>query len=139
MAAKKTSKKNKKYTYAVGRRKSASARIRLFKGKAKNTINGMDIDKYFPGEVNKDAYTYPFRLLDVSDKYYITVRVVGSGKKSQLDAVVHGTAKALASLKEDYRLVLKKAGLLTRDARVRERRKPGTGGRARRQKQSPKR
>ena len=73
-------------------------------------------------------------------KYYVTVKVVGGGKKGQLGATVHGIARALAKLDADtLRAPLKKAGLLTRDSRVRERRKVGTGGKARRKKQSPKR
>ena len=135
-------KKNKKrdYTYAVGRRKSSSARVRLFKGKGETTINGKTIEKYFPGAVNKDAYTKPFKIVDSSDGYYATIRVIGGGVKGQLDAVVHAISKALAKVKKDeFRAPLKKGGLLTRDARVKERRKVGTGGKARRKKQSPKR
>lgn len=132
--------KKKNYTYAVGRRKSASARIRLFKGKGESLVNEQSMDKYFSGEVNEEAWTKPFRLTDTLNKYYVTVKVVGGGKKGQLDAVVHGMARAFAKLDpEKFRSPVKKAGLLTRDARVRERRKVGTGGKARRKKQSPKR
>ena len=134
--------KNKKinYTYAVGRRKSSSARVRLFKGKGESTINGMPANKYFGYFLNQKAWTLPFSVVDVADKYYVTVKVEGGGKKGQLDAIVHGIARALAKEdKEKFRPALKKAGLLTRDPRVRERRKVGTGGKARRQKQSPKR
>jgi small subunit ribosomal protein S9 len=134
--------KNKKanYTYAVGRRKSASARVRLFKGKGENTINGATIEKYFPGSIFKNSWIRPFKLTETVDKYFVTVKVKGGGKNGQLDAVVHGIARALAKVeKEKFRFTLKKAGLLTRDSRVRERRKVGTGGKARRKKQSPKR
>lgn len=133
----KTKKKN--YTYAVGRRKSASARIRLYKGKGENLVNGMPIGKYFPGKRLASLWQEPFDLTDTLGKYYITARVVGGGKKGQLEAVIHGTARSLAEVSSDLRLPLKKAGLLTRDDRVRERRKIGTGGKARRKKQSPKR
>lgn len=133
-------KKKINYTYAVGRRRSASARVRLFKGKGENTVNGKKISEYFPGAVKKDKWMRPFRVADVVDKYYVSIKVVGGGPSGQLDATVHGIARALSSVKEDkYRAPIKKAGLLTRDARVRERRKAGTGGRARRKKQSPKR
>ena len=134
-------KKTKKdYTYAVGRRRSASARVRLHKGSKESTVNGEVIGKYFPGEVMRKAWQKPFELTDTLSKYYITVKVIGGGKNGQLDATTHGTAKAMVSLdSEKYRAPLKKAGLLTRDARIRERRKVGTGGRARRRKQSPKR
>lgn len=142
MATKKTKNKNKgkDYIYAVGRRKSASARVRLFLGKDTSTVNGLPIDKYFPGKSNKAVWSKPFKLTQTSEKYYISAKVVGGGKTGQLEAVVHGIARALAKAKKDeFRAPLKKAGLLTRDDRVKERRKAGTGGKARRQKQSPKR
>lgn len=128
------------YTYAVGRRRSAAARVRLFKGKGENTVNGIVAEKYFDSPIFKNIWNKAFKQVDVSDKYYASVKVMGGGKKGQLDAVIHGIAKALAKAeKESYRMSLKKAGLLTRDARIRERRKVGTGGKARREKQSPKR
>lgn len=128
------------YTYAVGRRKSASARVRLFKGKGENTVNGITADKFFGSPIFKNVWNKAFKQVDVSEKYYVSVRVVGGGVKGQLDAVIHGIAKALAKVEKDtFRVSLKKAGLLTRDARIRERRKVGTGGKARRAKQSPKR
>jgi small subunit ribosomal protein S9 len=133
-------KKKINYIYAVGRRKSASARVRLFRGKGENTVNGKPISEYFPGLINKDVWSKPFKTVDVFDKYYVSVKVVGGGQKGQLGAVVHGISKALAKAKEDkFRIPLKKAKLLTRDSRIRERRKAGTGGKARRKKQSPKR
>ena len=133
-------KKKINYTYAVGRRRKASARIRLFKGKGDSTVNGKLIAEYFPGSVSRDAWSKPFKTVDVSNKYYVTVKVVGGGKKGQLDAVVHGIARALAKEnKQEFRKPLKKLGFLTRDSRARERRKVGTGGKARRKKQSPKR
>ncbi len=133
-------KKKLKYTYAIGRRRTASARVRLFKGKGESIVNGMLINKYFPGVLMESVWVKPFKLTDTKDKYYITVKVVGGGKNGQVDAVVLGIARALSLVdRENFRPPLKKAGLLTRDARVRERRKVGTGGRARRKKQSPKR
>jgi len=138
MAKVKTKKTN--YAYSVGRRKSASARVRLFKGKGESTVNAMPIEKYFPGSVNRDIWSRPFRILDVSEKYYVTVRVIGGGKQGQVEAVAHAISKAFVKEdKEKFRKPLKTAGLLTRDARIRERRKVGTGGKARRKKQSPKR
>lgn len=132
--------KKKDYTYAVGRRRSASARIRLFKGRGKHEVNGKPIGEYFPGVIMRSKWEKPFELTDTTGKYFVTVRVVGGGKEGQLDAVVHGIAKSLNELnREKYRISLKRAGLLTRDARIRERRKIGTGGKARRKKQSPKR
>lgn len=127
-------------TYAVGKRRSATARIRLFRGKGETLINNKPAEAYFPGMVNKDTWTKPFKVVDVMDKYFATVKVRGGGLQGQIDAVVQGIAKALAKTdRENYRHLLKRAGLLTRDSRIRERRKVGMGGKARRQKQSPKR
>lgn len=128
------------FIYAKGRRKSASARVRLYKGKGETTVNGQPIDKYFPGAIDKSSWIKPFKVADVLDKYYATIKVRGGGKDGQLDAVVHGIARALSfTNSEEFRAPIKKAGLLTRDARVRQRRMVGTGGKARRKKQSPKR
>lgn len=103
-------------------------------------VNDMPIGEYFPGKTMAVEWMRPFKITETAEKYFVTVKVAGGGKNGQLDAVVHGVSRALAELDRDkFRPVLKKAGLLTRDARVRERRKPGTGGRARKQKQSPKR
>lgn len=140
MAAKTKKTKKRDYTYAVGRRKKSSARVRLFKGKGQNMVNGKAIEKYFPGDILKNVWSKPFRVVDASDKFYITVKVVGGGIKGQLDAVSQATSRALAKISVDeFKPLLRKAGLLTSDARQRERRKPGTGGKARRAKQSPKR
>jgi len=128
-----------KYVYAVGRRKSASARVRLFKGKDQSVVNGVPIGKYFSGAVFKDVWSKPFRTTDTVGKFFITAKVVGGGKRGQLEAVAHATAKAFVKYKDEFKAPLRQAGLLTRDSRVRERRKAGTGGKARRKKQSPKR
>lgn len=125
-----TSKKN--YTFAVGRRKSASARVRLFKGKGESTVNGK--------KVVASPFARPFKVTDTVDKFYFTAVVAGGGKEGQVEAIVHGIARTLVKLdSEKYRVKLKKANLLTRDPRRRLRRMVGTGGKARRQKQSPKR
>lgn len=133
----KTSKKA--FTFASGKRKTSVARVRLIAGKQECQINGDSLSKYFPGENNKLAFLKPLFLTKTQDKYYVTIRVLGGGKESQLDACVQGIAKALVTKSSEYRTILRKMGLLTRDPRTRERRKVGTGGRARRQKQSPKR
>ena len=126
--------------YAVGRRKESIARIRLYKGKGETLVNNLPIGEYFPGEVFQVVYSQPFKLTDTLGKYYATIKVSGGGKSGQLQAAVHGLSRALALLdKENFRPVLKKAKLLTRDSRTRERRKVGMGGKARRKKQSPKR
>lgn len=130
----------KTWTYAVGRRRTASARVRLFKGRGENLVNDKPISEYFPGDISEVVYMEPFKIADVEKKYYVTVKVVGGGKDGQLGATVHGIARVLNKVdREKFRPSLKKAGLLTRDARMRERRKVGTGGKARRKKQSPKR
>jgi small subunit ribosomal protein S9 len=131
--------KPKDYIFAVGRRKEASARIRLFNGKGENTVNGKPMKDYFPGAVNAYIFTQAMKTVDVSDKHYVTVKVAGGGIQGQVEAVSLGIARALEKSKKEHRPALKKAGLLSRDPRVRERRKVGTGGKARRKKQSPKR
>lgn len=135
------------YTYAVGRRKSANARVRLYQSASvpehegvQLLINGKPAELYFPGETAKAGYRKPFFLTETLTKMSASVVVAGSGKMGQLDAVVHGIARALSLLDRDaYRSILKSAGLLTRDSRTRQRRMVGTGGKARRKKQSPKR
>lgn len=137
--AKKTAPK-KKFVHAVGRRKEASARVRLYQGKGETQVNNQLIADYFPGKVAEVLYTKPFRVCNVLGKYYATVKLIGSGKNSQLEAVVHGLARALdKSNPEEFHPFLKKNQLLTRDSRTRERRKAGQAGRARHKKQSPKR
>lgn len=130
----------KDYVYAVGRRRTASARARLFKGDKESTVNDMVIGKYFPGDAFKATWQKPFTLTDTLGKYYVTVKVAGGGREGQLQAVVHAISRALtASDTEKFRTPLKAAGLLSRDSRIRQRRKVGTGGKSRRKKSSPKR
>jgi small subunit ribosomal protein S9 len=128
------------YIFAVGRRKRAIARIRLFRKPGDILVNDLPIAKYFPGEISKTFYLEPFRTCNVIDKYHATIKVFGSGKSGQLGAVIHGLARVLVKADEaKFRPILKKKGFLTRDPRKKERRKVGTGGKARRKKQSPKR
>ena len=128
------------YLYGVGRRRTASARVRVYRGKAENTVNGMVVGKYFPGEIAGKAIAKPFGATETSDKYYFSGRVLGGGKEAQLEATVLAIARALVKVAPDKnKLVLKKLGLLTRDSRERQRRMVGKGGKARRAKQSPKR
>lgn len=130
----------KKYTFSVGRRKSSSARIRLFKGTGESLINGQKIIDVYQNKVNENRLNRPFEVTDTQGKFYFTAKVTGGGKEGQLDAIVHGIARALVELDSDkYRIDLKTNNLLTRDSRVRLRRMVGTGGKARRKKQSPKR
>jgi len=129
----------KKYLYAIGRRRTAVARVRLFHGKGENLVNGQPAVKYFPGLINQKLFFAPFETCNLLDKYYATIKVVGSGKLSQLQACVHGLARALIKVKADFKPVLRARGFITRDPRTRQRRMVGTGGKSRRQKQSPKR
>jgi len=149
--AKKTS--NIKYYEAIGRRKSAVSRVRFYilnkekeidlKGtvikKGEIKVNGKNFTEYFPTFVAQKACVEPLELTENKDRFAISVLVKGSGVNSQLDATILGIARALELSDKELRPPLKKAGMLTADARVRERRKVGTGGKARRQKQSPKR
>jgi small subunit ribosomal protein S9 len=135
---KKTKKSN--YIYSVGRRKTASARVRLYPKKGPILVNDVPIEQYFPLEVYKTFYLEPFRITDTQEKYSASIKVIGSGKTGQLGAVVHGLSRALAKADEKkYRPLLKKRGFLTRDPRMKERRKPGLAQSARARKQSPKR
>lgn len=128
------SKTSKNYTFAVGRRKTASARVRLFKGLGESMINGKKIIS------NLTQFTKPFKLTDTEGKYFFTAKVVGGGKEGQMEAIIHGISRAFVKLNsEKFRVILKKNNLLTRDPRERQRRMVGTGGKSRRKKQSPKR
>lgn len=130
----------KEYTFAVGRRKESVARVRLHAGKGESTVNDQSVEKYFPGVVARVLFSRPFETTGTEGKYWVSAKVVGGGKNSQLGAVILGISRALSLAdRESFRSSLKKFGFLTRDPRTRERRKVGTGGKARRKKQSPKR
>ena len=88
-------KKKNKYVYTIGRRKKASAQVRLFKGRGINTVNGLPAKDYFPGQNNKVLFEKPFQVTGTLGKFYATALVKGSGKMSQLEAVVHGISRAL--------------------------------------------
>lgn len=124
---------------AVGRRKASVARVRLFKGPGQITVNGKPIAEYFKGQVAQNLYQKPFALTQTLGQITGSVKVEGGGTSSQLDATILGIARALQNLDKNLRTQLKKAGLLTVDARVKERRKYGLAHKARAKKQSPKR
>ena len=110
----------------TGRRKEAVARVRLTPGSGKWQINGEDIERYFPSRVHRQTVTEPFRALDLVDSFDVVATVKGGGMSGQAGAVRLGISRALnESDLENYRLSLKKAALLTRDARVKERKKAG--------------
>lgn len=128
------------YFQAVGRRREAVARVRLFKGQGQLTVNGKPIAEYFTGLIAQKRYLRPFELTKTSGLISGSVKVLGGGFSSQLEATIHGIARALQVLDRDKnRPILKTNKLLTRDARARERRKFGLAGKARAKKQSPKR
>ncbi len=130
----------KKYFYAVGRRKSARAVARLFLGRQQTTVNGQPIARYFPGQVLATIYEQPLRITKTLKRVWARIVVRGGGKHSQAEAVRLALARALVKMNTAlYHQPLREAGLLTVDARVRERRKAGQMGRARKKKQSPKR
>ncbi len=128
-----------KYVAAHGRRKEAVAQIRLFKGNGEIVVNNKPIGEYLPGQAVEVIWQKPFNLTKSLGLYSATIKVKGSGKNSQLGAIVHGLSRALILVKPEFRGVLKKAGLLTRDPRAKERRKYGRAQKARKGKQSPKR
>lgn len=111
--------------YGTGRRKSSVARVYLTPGTGKITINKRDIDDYFGPETLKIIVRQPFEATNTVDKYDTKVNVKGGGFTGQAGAVRHGIARALLTVDSDFRPVLKKAGFLTRDPRVKERRKYG--------------
>lgn len=123
----------------VGRKKEAVARVRLTKGNGQMTVNGKPVLDYFAGVVSQKLLTRPFELTGTTGKYAVSVKVAGGGRSSQMGAVIHGLSRALSKENGEFRSILKKAGFLTRDARVKERRKYGHAGKARAKKQSPKR
>ncbi len=118
----------KKYFYAVGKRKTSVARVRLYEGgSGKVEINGKDIKDYFFGILGQNAL-FPAKLTETQKSFDITVKVLGGGVSAQADATRHGIARALVEADPEFRSVLKKAGLLSRDSRVKERKKPGLKG-----------
>lgn len=145
---------NKDIIFATGKRKEAVARVRLYKHvkedlvwetipvkKGDILVNQKPISEYFPGIVERHLYSEPLRITNAhQNNYAFTIKVAGGGQASQLDAVIAGICNTLQKLDTvKFRPILKKKGFLTRDSRIRQRRMIGTGGKSRRQKQSPKR
>ncbi len=115
------------YYYGMGRRKTAVARVRLFpNGDGSIVINGKNANQYFgPRESYRETMTAPLRLLELDDAYTMTVRVVGGGVTGQAGAIRHAVARALLRVNPEWKPALRKAGYLTRDPRMKERKKPG--------------
>jgi small subunit ribosomal protein S9 len=110
---------------ATGKRKAAIARVRLMPGEGKFEINKRTLDNYFGRETSKMIIKQPFELTETTGKYNIFVNVKGGGISSQAGAIRHGITKALLEVNSDFRDILKKAGLITRDSRIKERKKYG--------------
>jgi small subunit ribosomal protein S9 len=116
----------KRYYQGTGRRKTAVARVRLFAGSGDFVVNGKPLVEYFgPRDLFQKELTRPLELTGHTTSFNVLVKVRGGGVSGQVGAVRHGIARALLDLNAELRPVLKKAGLLTRDPRVKERKKPG--------------
>jgi small subunit ribosomal protein S9 len=138
------------YIFALGRRKSSTAKIRFYKKdtivwggtavkKGEFFVNNKPAIEYF-GKMYEKIYMEPLQITGMQEKFAVSGKVSGGGKAGQLDAIVLAVSRALDIVdKEKFHSILKKRGMLTRDPRVRERRKVGMGGKSRRSKQSPKR
>ncbi len=115
----------KPYFYGTGRRKSSVARVRLYPGSGKITINNRDVDDYFGLETLKLIINQPFGVTGSEGKFDVVVNVKGGGISGQAGAIRHGISRALLLADEENRAALKKAGFLTRDPRMKERKKYG--------------
>lgn len=114
--------------HAVGKRKSAVARVYVRPGTGRIVVNKRELEDYFPMETTRNLARQPLSLLNVGPDLDILVNVQGGGPEGQAGAIKHGLSRALVSLNPEYRAMLKKAGLLTRDARIKERKKYGRRG-----------
>ena len=115
----------KPYFYGTGRRKSSVARVRLYPGTGAITINGRDVDDYFGLETLKLIMNQPFEATNTMGKYDVVANVTGGGISGQAGAIRHGIARALLLADDTFRGALKAEGLLTRDPRMKERKKYG--------------
>lgn len=115
----------KPYFYGTGRRKHSVARVRVYNGTGKMTINGRDINDYFGLETLKLLVNSPLVLTETEGKFDVVVNVVGGGYSGQAGAIRHGLSRALLQFNPELRPALKKAGFLTRDPRMKERKKYG--------------
>ena len=119
-------KKTNAFITGTGRRKTATARVFLYAEKGDFIVNDMPIDAYFSSKTDNTKWVKPFHTVGVSHpaaQYSASIKVVGSGKSSQMDAVVHGLSRALAKINIDFETTLRKQGFLTRDSRMVERKK----------------
>ena len=114
-----------RYYEAVGRRKTSTARVRLYPGTGTIVVNERKVEEYFPRETDVMAINRPLQMTDMTVSYNISIHVAGGGLTGQAGAVVQGIARALCIADENLRPVLKKNGFLARDARAKERKKFG--------------
>lgn len=121
-------KKNTLELAATGRRKTSVARVRMVEGSGTVTVNGLEVNDYFQTAMQREFLKKPFEAAGVVGKFDVVAIVKGGGKSGQCGAVVHATSRALAGSDEEMKAVLKKAGFLSRDARMKERKKPGQPG-----------
>ncbi len=117
-----------KVYYATGRRKTSTARVFLKPGTGRMIVNDLDLDKYLKRRQSKMVILQPFEVLNQNDRFDISVTVVGGGETGQTGAIRLGISRALTAFNADFRPALKKAGLLTRDPRMVERKKYGKHG-----------
>ncbi len=114
--------------YGTGKRKNATARVFLKPGTGAVTVNARTFENYFPREILRIIAMQPFAAVAKEGQYDVSVNVDGGGVSAQAEAVRHGIARALVSIDENHKPTLKRAGFLTRDARKKERKKPGQPG-----------
>jgi small subunit ribosomal protein S9 len=114
-----------RYYYGTGRRKCAVARVRLYQGTGQILVNGKPFAELFTRDVHQNKMRLPLNVADASGSFDIYAKVIGGGHSAWADAIAHGAARALVEFNGELRPKLRKAGLLTRDPRVKERKKPG--------------
>jgi small subunit ribosomal protein S9 len=116
---------NQQYFYGTGRRKSAVARVRLYPGTGVVIINGKPVEELFTRPLHRSAIVQPLVVTETQDRYNAQVKVAGGGISGWTGAIAHGIARALVASDENLKVVLRRNGLLTRDPRVKERKKYG--------------
>lgn len=125
MAQASTTTTKAKYFYAKGRRKTSVASVRVFVGKGENMVNEKPMAHYYNSKNDQKILVAPFALLESADNFYFHAHTNGGGVMSQRDAIIHGIARALVVYKPEFKTILKKSGLMTRDSRMVERKKTG--------------
>ena len=118
-------KKDNNTFYGTGRRKNAVARVRIIPGKGNIEVNGMLLDDYMPTDVAKIIVKQPLVVTGTEGKYDLVIKVIGGGFSGQAGAIRHGLSRALVKANEEFKPALKAAGFMTRDPRMKERKKPG--------------